>query len=199
MSRKLFFASISVGIPTVNDVRHQHYCSLDTTTLPTSHTGYSRWIMENLKRATFNLIFFAWHFYYGKMCTYVIHKSILNTLQPQVGILLLADRLLWKIKRFMTYAILLRLCLKVVMDVINFTSQFNFGFRFWQIDIEQIVSPFLMGFFKIQTFEKSSKRINALYQTTCKVSDSITNYCRQSNFHPFPYIIKYTHWAKQKL
>ena len=31
MSSKLFFASISVGIPTVNDVRHQHYCSLDTT------------------------------------------------------------------------------------------------------------------------------------------------------------------------
>ena len=57
MSRKLFFASISVGIPTVNDVRHQHYCSLDTTTLPTSHTGYSRCISGNLKRSTFNISF----------------------------------------------------------------------------------------------------------------------------------------------
>ena len=159
MSRKLFFASISVGIPTVNDVRHQHYCSLDTTTLPTSHTGYSRCISGNLKRSTFNISFsMPWHFYCGKMCTYIFifgifrknsfffpnDKSILNTLQPQVGILLLADRLLWKIKRFMTYAILLRLCLKVVMDVINFTSQFISVFDF---DIEQIFSPFLMIFF----------------------------------------------------
>ena len=30
MSSKLFFASISVGILAVNDVRHQHYCSLDS-------------------------------------------------------------------------------------------------------------------------------------------------------------------------
>ena len=68
MSRKLFFASISVGIPTVNDVRHQHYCSLDTTTLPTSHTGYSRCISGNLKRSTFNISFSVpWHFYCGKM------------------------------------------------------------------------------------------------------------------------------------
>ena len=99
------------------------------------------------------------------------------------------DRLLWKIKRFMTYAILLRLCLKVVMNVINFTTQFNFGFRFWQIDIEQIVSPFLMIFLWIQSFENSPKKNDAVFQTTGKVSDSITNYCRQSNFHPFPYII----------
>ena len=77
MSRKLFFASISVGIPTVNDVRHQHYCSLDTTTLPTSHTGYSRYISGNFKRSTFNILFSVpWHFYCGKMCTYVIHFHI---------------------------------------------------------------------------------------------------------------------------